>query len=68
MKGLYVKYIVRKIDTGEIVDGCFVLRPDRDPAARAALVAYAKTTENKKLADDIFAWLEEIKKKGGDKP
>lgn len=56
-KGLYVKYEVRKKETGEIVDKCFVLRPDRDPVAREALLAYADATSNYQLAMDIRAWM-----------
>ena len=55
--GLKRKYIVLKSDTGEAVESCFVLRPDRDPAAVAALRAYAEATENKTLADDIICWV-----------
>lgn len=55
--GLKVKYIVRKADTGESVYGCFVLRPDRDPAAVAALRAYAAATDNNELASDIINWV-----------
>ena len=58
--GLKVKYIVRKVDTGELVDECFVLRPQKDEAAIAALYAYAKATENKVLAYDICKWLDTI--------
>lgn len=58
--GLKVKYIVRKVDTGELVDECFVLRPQKDKAAIAALYAYADATENKVLAYDIRKWLDTI--------
>ena len=56
-EGLRCKYIVRKADTGEGVDGCFVLRPDRDRAAVAALRAYAAATDNDVLATDILNWV-----------
>ena len=56
-EGLRCKYIVRKADTGEGVDGCFVLRPDRDRAAVAALRAYAAATDNDALATDILNWV-----------
>ncbi|MCG5251600.1 hypothetical protein [Brevibacillus agri] len=52
-KGLYVKYDVRKVDTGELVNDCFVLRPDKDRAAFAALRAYAEQTTNDELRKDI---------------
>lgn len=55
--GLVNKYTVRKTETGELVDECFVLRPDRDPAARVALQAYAAATDNEALAADIRAWV-----------
>ena len=58
--GLKRKYIVLKSDTGELVDGCFVLRPDKDEAAIAALVAYAGATGNKQLAADILAWIDDL--------
>jgi hypothetical protein len=56
-KGLKRKYIVLKSDSGEPVENCFVLRPDKDNAAKIALEAYAKTTGNKTLADDITRWI-----------
>ena len=56
-EGLRCKYIVRKADTGEGVGGCFVLRPDRDRAAVAALRAYAAATDNDVLATDILNWV-----------
>ena len=58
--GLKVKYVVRKVSNGELVDDCFVLRPDKDKAAIAALEAYADATENQVLAADIHRWLSDI--------
>lgn len=55
--GIKRKYIVLKADTGEGVDNCFVLRPNKDPAANVALEAYAKETENETLAADIINWI-----------
>lgn len=55
--GLKRKYVVLKSDTGEIVENCFVLRPDKDKAAIAALLAYADATNNQVLAKDIRAWI-----------
>lgn len=49
-------YTVREAGTGELVDECFVLRPDRDLDARVALRAYAAATEDKAMAADICAW------------
>ena len=59
-RGLYVKYHVTKIRDGKVVDGCFVLRPDIDPAAVEALRVYAKTTDNRMLAHDINVWMNNI--------
>ena len=55
--GLKVKYIVRKADTGEAVEGCFVLRPGKDPAAVTAVRAYAAVTDNGALAADLLRWV-----------
>ncbi|MFT9848498.1 hypothetical protein [Aneurinibacillus sp. REN35] len=57
-QGLHVKYNVTKADTGELIGNCFVLRPDRDPAAVVALMMYAAATENKELSQDILNWLQ----------
>jgi hypothetical protein len=62
-KGLYVKYEVRKKENGELVDGCFVLRPDKDPAAVYALVEYVRYTENLELKRDVANWLKAVKGK-----
>lgn len=53
--GLRHKYRVYKAKDNTPVEDCFVLRPEKDPAARIALEAYAKATENKALSNDIFA-------------
>lgn len=58
--GLKRKYIVLKSDTGESVENCFVLRPEKDNAAIEALLAYANSTGNKALANDIRAWIDEL--------
>lgn len=55
--GLKVKYRVFKVKNGEPVENCFVLRPDKDAAAVAALQAYCEATNNKILANDIFNWV-----------
>lgn len=56
------KYIVLDAQTERRVGGpTFVLRPDRDPAARIALEAYAEATHNAELAIAIFDWLENLK-------
>lgn len=56
-KGLYAKYMVIKVVDGTVIEDCFILRPDKDPAAVKALQAYAEATENKVLANDIYAWV-----------
>ncbi len=60
MEGLKIKYIVRKVEDGSLVNKCFVLRPDKDEAARKALLAYADATDNKQLAEDIRKWIDDI--------
>ena len=58
--GLYSKYFVIKTETGEIVQDCFVLRPQKDKAAVAALLLYAEETESQELSSDIRGWLSTI--------
>lgn len=55
--GLYGKYTVYKNKDGSLVSDCFILRPAKDPAAAAALRAYAATTDNAELAADIINWV-----------
>jgi len=55
-KGLYSKYRVYRCDLTPVFN-CFVLEPDKDPAAVTALRAYAAATENKALAQDIYDWV-----------
>lgn len=38
---MFPKFIVRRADTGELVTGAFVLLPETDSAARAAINEYA---------------------------
>lgn len=64
--GLKRKYVVLKSDTGECVENCFVLRPDKDKAAIAALLAYADATDNHVLAKDIRAWISTIPAEEGE--
>lgn len=56
-KGLYNKYLVIKVVDDTVIDNCFILRPDKDPAAVTALQAYAAATGNKVLANDLYAWV-----------
>lgn len=58
--GLKRKYVVLKSDSGETVENCFVLRPDKDKAAIAALLAYADATKNQVLAADIRQWISTV--------
>lgn len=60
MEGLKIKYNVYKVSDGSIVHDCFVLRPGKDPAAQAALMAYADATDNAVLADDIRRWMDKL--------
>lgn len=55
--GLYDKYLVIKKVDGTTIEDCFILRPEKDPAAVAAIQAYAAATENKRLADDLYRWV-----------
>lgn len=57
--GLYQKYRVEK--DGEPQEGCFVLKPESDPAARAALLAFADATDDEELAQDLREWVASIK-------
>lgn len=62
-KGLYNKYQIINRETGKEVEGeRFVLNPLSDPAARAALEAYARATSNEQLEQDIYAWLHRLPK------
>lgn len=64
--GLKRKYVVLKSDTGDVVENCFVLRPDKDKAAIAALLAYADATDSQVLAKDIRAWISTIPAEDGE--
>ena len=55
--GLYGKYTVYKNKDGSLVTDCFILRPAKDPAAVAALRAYAAATDNAELSADIVNWV-----------
>jgi hypothetical protein len=62
-KGLYAKYKIISNSTGEEVKRpSFILFPDHDPHARAALRAYADSVEksNPELAIDLRAWMDTI--------
>jgi len=55
--GLYAKYIITKADGTPVNDRCFVLKPDKDPAAAKALQAYAAATDNEQLRNNLYAWV-----------
>ncbi|KUP24905.1 hypothetical protein [Paenibacillus sp. DMB5] len=62
-KGLYNKYIVINRETSKEAEGAyFVLQPDKDAAARPALLRYAEETagQNDKLAADLWKWIQSI--------
>ena len=63
-KGLFGKYLVIKVVDGTVIENCFILRPDKDPAAVTALQAYAAATDDQKLADDIYKWVGKPNEKG----
>ncbi len=65
-KEIYSKYIVTHTDGRPDGDDCFVLRPDKDPAAVMALQVYAMFTDNAQLSHDITEWLKRIERKGGE--
>jgi hypothetical protein len=55
------KFIVRHWRRGDLLDGeAFVLVPDRDPAALAAIVTYATVTPDPALAGRLRAWIASI--------
>ena len=56
-EGLKAKYLVFGAASGKEIKNCFVLRPDKDPAAVEALRAYASATDNETLAEDIYNWV-----------
>lgn len=58
-KGVFTKYVVTKAETGEAVEGVFVLKPETDLHARRALLKYADSTdfENPTLAMDLRTWV-----------
>ena len=51
-RGLYDKY--------NIPSGSFLLKPERDSAARAALRTYAAVTDNEQLSADITEWVNRL--------
>lgn len=51
------KYKVTRRETGEECDGCFVLRPFTDTAAKLAAIFYSYLTHNPRLGKDLREWL-----------
>ncbi len=60
--GLYEKYEVYK--EGDAVEGCFVLEPQSDSAAREALIRYAEATDDEVLAEELRAWVTNLCTRG----
>lgn len=56
-QGLIHKYNVFKAEDGTQITDCFVLRPEKDDAARIAMLAYAEATRNIALGSDIYSWM-----------
>lgn len=54
----------------EVLDGCFVLRPEKDMAARLAILIYAGYVHNSNrvLADDLRTWVLSLPSLGEDRP
>ena len=48
------RFEVRRTDTGELVENCFVLCPETDHAAALALRVYARVTKNAETAARIL--------------
>ncbi|MCJ7840530.1 hypothetical protein MUB24_06260 [Lederbergia sp. NSJ-179] len=67
-QGLYGKYRVLKSDTGEEINSFFVLKPDTDPVAIAALQRYAELTPNDQLSEELNCWLETLEMMGAQMP
>lgn len=67
-KGLYKKYQVTKLSTGEEVEGVFILKPDSDPIAIAALLRYAELTDDELLSGHITDWVEALEFMGTEMP
>ena len=54
------KYKVLDVNTGEVVEDAFVLKPVTDRAARIALYAYYAACDNPFVKDYIRRWLVDI--------
>ena len=60
MKGLYDKYIITKADGTPVKGFHFVLSPETDETAWAALSRYIELTPNRQLAADLRRELRDI--------
>ncbi len=58
MESLYSKYIVTYSDGRPVEGDCFVLRPDRDSAARVAIKVYALYCGNPQLSNELINWID----------
>ncbi|MGG4267403.1 hypothetical protein [Peribacillus simplex] len=67
-QGLYDKYTVLNNETGEEVTGVFILKPETDPIAIAALQKYAELTTNKELENNLLVWFETLELMGTEMP
>lgn len=56
-KGLYGKYRIFRANGTPVKGRCFVLKPDKDPAAVKALQAYAAATGDAQLRNDLYEWV-----------
>lgn len=54
------KFSVQHWRRGEVSQDCFVLVPERDPAAVAAIRAYAEATPDAVLAAELVSWANRI--------
>lgn len=63
-RGVFGKYVLAKADGSDLDrEACyFILRLDTDPAARKAILAYADACDNKTLADDLRACVEDLER------
>lgn len=57
MAQLSNKYMVHRVDNGQIVEDAFVLRITKDPVGWLAAWEYAALTNNGELAEEMRQWL-----------
>ncbi len=65
-KGVYSKYLVCHADGTGVSGRYFVLKPEKDLAARKALRVYAEEVDDAILARDLFSWLDNLAEGKGD--